>query len=210
MGLFAKVSTRRRLAKKPGKGLWGLRQEIRRQNRENSLGVKVAKPVGWWFNFPDMPLSILLAEDNEDDAFFFKAAAKKLGWTHPIVVASNGREAIAELEKYAANPAAVERLSLVLLDLKMPFVGGLEVLEWAHARPEFRFLPRCVLSSSEQESDIETAYRLGAAAFLVKPTNPEGLHELLRTLEGFWLRHNRLPAARLDRASTQAQAASTS
>jgi CheY-like chemotaxis protein len=157
-----------------------------------------------------MPFSLLLAEDNEDDAFFFKTATRKLGWPHRLIVAANGREAIAELDRYAANPAAADRLSLVLLDLKMPFVGGLEVLEWAHGRPEFRFLPMCVLSSSEQESDIETAYRLGAAGFLVKPANPDGLHDLLRTLEAFWLRHNRLPAARLDRVQPHLPAATAS
>lgn len=145
--------------------------------------------------------SILLAEDNEDDVFFFKATAKRLGWSSPIHVAPDGREAIALMTRLLAGDASVAGLSLVLLDLKMPFVGGLEVLEWARARPELGFLPICVLSSSEQESDIETAYRLGAASFLVKPPQPEGLNELLRTLDSYWLKHNRLPATALDRAS---------
>lgn len=146
-----------------------------------------------------MPLSVLLAEDNEDDAFFFKTAARRLGWVHPVVVAPDGREAISALSRFISGSHTGPRLGLVLLDLKMPFVGGLEVLEWAHARPELRFLPICVLSSSEQETDIETAYRLGAASFLVKPTHPEALNELLRTLDSYWLRHNRLPASLLDR-----------
>lgn len=146
-----------------------------------------------------MPQAILLAEDNEDDVFFFKAAAKRLGLTHPIEVAPDGRAAIARLTQYLEEEAS-NRLALVLLDLKMPFVGGLEVLEWARARAELRFVPICVLSSSEQESDIEMAYRLGAAAFLVKPSNPEELNELLQSLDAFWLRRNRLPAARLNRA----------
>lgn len=157
-----------------------------------------------------MPLSILLAEDNEDDAFFFKATAKRLGWPHQIIVAKDGREAILVLTRFCEgeDPAAA-RLALVLLDLKMPFVGGLEVLEWAQSRPELGFLPRCVLSSSEQESDIETAYRLGAVSFLVKPTHPEGLTELLRTLDAYWLRQNRLPAARLDRTPDRHPAIAT-
>lgn len=155
-----------------------------------------------------MPCSVLLAEDNEDDVFFFKATAKRLGWTHHIAVAPDGREAIAALTRFVAGEFDGGRLSLVLLDLKMPFVSGLEVLAWTHARPELKFLPICVLSSSEQESDIEAAYRLGATSFLVKPTNPEGLSELLRTLDAYWLRHNRLPVAQLDRAEKQAALAS--
>lgn len=152
-----------------------------------------------------MPRSILLAEDNEDDVFFFKNAAKKAGWTHEIVVAPNGRVAIEVLQQHITGEARVNPLSLVLLDLKMPFVGGLEVLEWARTQPELRFLPISVLTSSEQESDIETAYRLGAASFLVKPSQPEGLGELLRTIDTYWLRHNRLPASRIDRESGRHQ-----
>jgi CheY-like chemotaxis protein len=154
-----------------------------------------------------MPRSILLAEDNEDDVFFFKAAAKKAGWPHEIVVAPNGRIAIEILQRYVAGEAKTPPLSLALLDLKMPFVGGLEVLEWARTQPELRFLPVSVLTSSEQESDIEAAYRLGAASFLVKPSQPEGLGELLRAIDAYWLRHNRLPVARLDRESARAQPA---
>ena len=148
-----------------------------------------------------MPRTILLAEDNEDDVFFFRSAAKKAGWPHEIVVAPNGREAIDILKRYVASDAQTSRFSLALLDLKMPFAGGLEVLEWARAQPELRFLPISVLTSSEQESDIEAAYRLGATSFLVKPSQPEGLIDLLRAIDAFWLRSNRLPAARLDRES---------
>lgn len=141
-----------------------------------------------------MPRSILLAEDNEDDVFFFKAAARRLGWQHPILVAPDGREAIAILSRFARGEEPGQ-LGFALLDLKMPFVGGLEVLEWAQARPELRGVPLCVLSSSEQGGDIEAAYRLGAVSYLVKPANPDGLKDLLSALEAFWLRFNRLPAS---------------
>ena len=87
----------------------------------------------------------------------------------------------------------------MVLDLKMPFVNGLEVLEWARAQPALRFVPMVVLTSSEQEADIEAAYRLGAASFLVKPSQPDALGELVRVIDAYWLKHNRLPAAVLDR-----------
>src|SRR6478672_1751001 len=98
-----------------------------------------------------MPRSILLAEDNEDDVFFFKSAARKLGWTHEIVAAADGRQTIDTLKRFLAGEARLAQLSLVLLDLKMPYVGGLEVLEWARPHAELRCLPIAVLTSSEQE-----------------------------------------------------------
>jgi CheY-like chemotaxis protein len=152
-----------------------------------------------------MSRSILLVEDNEDDVFFFKAAAKKAGLSQGVISAGNGRDAIDTLKRYASGDTSV-RLSLVLLDLKMPFVSGLEVLEWAQSQPALRFLPIVVLTSSEQEADIESAYRLGAASFLVKPSQPDGLGELVRAIDAYWLRHNRLPAALLDRENHTALA----
>lgn len=94
-------------------------------------------------------------------------------------------------------------LALALLDLKMPFVGGLEVLEWAQHRPELRFVPFVVLTSSEQENDIATAYRLGAASFLVKPSQPERMGELVSLIGAYWLQLNRLPAVRVNRNAAQ-------
>lgn len=141
-----------------------------------------------------MTHTILLAEDNEDDVFFFKTAAKKAGWIHNLHTVSNGREAIQSLRNYLAGD--LPRLALVLLDMKMPFIGGLEVLEWAQTQPELHFIPFVMLTSSEQESDIEAAYRLGAASFLVKPSQSEKLLELLRVIDAYWLNQNRLPAMR--------------
>ncbi|MES2692285.1 MAG: response regulator [Verrucomicrobiota bacterium] len=146
-----------------------------------------------------MQKSLLLVEDTEDDVFFFKIAMKKAGLSHDLRVASNGREAIEVLRTFTEAPNASPRLSLVLLDLKMPYVTGLEVLHWMRGQPLLNFLPVVVLTSSEQEEDIETAYRLGATSFLVKPSQPEGLVEALRAIDAFWFKHNRLPAEVLDR-----------
>lgn len=150
-----------------------------------------------------MTRALLLAEDNEDDVFFFQTAAKKAGWKHEIHTVGNGREAIAALTRYVAEDFPATRLSLVLLDLKMPFVGGLEVLEWAQTQPKLRFVPFAMLTSSEQESDIEAAYRAGASSFLVKPAQSEGLVNLLRAIDAYWLGENRLPAVPVDRESAR-------
>lgn len=145
-----------------------------------------------------MPRSILLVEDNEDDVFFFQTAAKKAGWTSPVVVAHNGRQAVEILSGVISDPSGATAFSLVLLDIKMPFMSGLEVLEWIREQAALRFLPVLMLSSSEQTADIKTAYRLGAASYLVKPSNPEELTNMLRVIDAYWLRHNRLPSEPLD------------
>jgi two-component system, response regulator len=150
-----------------------------------------------------MRRSLLLVEDNEDDVFFFKSAIKKAASPHELITAANGQAAIEILKRVAGGETARTRLSLVLLDLKMPFVSGLEVLEWVRCEPRLCFLPIVVLTSSEQEADIEAAYRLGAASFLVKPTQREGLSELVRLIDAYWMSHNRLPAAVLDRTVSQ-------
>jgi len=141
-----------------------------------------------------MPRSLLLVEDNEDDVFFFQMALRKLALPHPLVVARDGREAMACLVDFMAGRPGEAPLGLVLLDLKLPYVGGLEVLAWMRTLPGGRFPPVVVLSASEQESDIQAAYRLGAASFLVKPNRPDQLTELLRMLNTYWLTENRLPA----------------
>lgn len=141
-----------------------------------------------------MQKSLLLVEDNEDDVFFFKAAMKKAGMTHALRVAQNGREALEMLQEAAHSPSASPRLALVLLDLKMPYVTGLEVLEWMQDKPALKALPVVVLTSSEQESDVEAAYRLGATSFLIKPSHPDERVEMLRAIDAFWLKLNRLPA----------------
>jgi len=141
-----------------------------------------------------MSRSILLAEDNEDDVFFFKASARKAGWTYPVITCPDGRVAIEQLRKYCEGDAAVGQICLALLDLKMPFVGGLEVLDWARRQNVLRSVPMIVLTSSEQESDIATAYQLGAASYLVKPSQPDHLPALLKLIDAYWLGFNRLPS----------------
>lgn len=137
---------------------------------------------------------LLLVEDNEDDVFFFKSAMKKLGMMHELRVARNGREAIDFLTDYIEAPGSGPQLSLVLLDLKMPYVNGLEVLKWMQGVRGLRGQPVVMLTSSEHESDIQTAYQLGASSFLVKPSQAALLNELVGTIDAYWLKFNRLPA----------------
>jgi CheY-like chemotaxis protein len=148
-----------------------------------------------------MQKTLLLVEDNEDDVFLFKVAAKKLNLSHPLRIARDGREAIELLREYTTAATTGPRLGLVLLDLKMPYVSGLEVLEWVRTVPALRALPVVVFSSSEQEADIEAAYRLGATSFLVKPSQPDQLLEMVRAINVYWFAQNRLPIHSPDRNS---------
>lgn len=140
-----------------------------------------------------MVRTLLLADDNEDDVFFFRVAMKRLGLPYHVRLARDGREAIAIMREYAHQPVATPRLSLAILDLKMPGLGGFEVLAWKNTVSGLARLPVIVMSSSEQERDVAEAYRLGAAAYLVKPNQPDQLTELLRLLDRHWLGENLRP-----------------
>ena len=139
--------------------------------------------------------TILLAEDNPDDVWIMKRAIKAAGIASPLLVVENGREAVNYLSgegKYADRDH-YPIPCLVLLDLKMPYLSGLEVLRWI--RTESRS-PRTLvvfMTSSSDRRDIDEAYRLGANAYLVKPSELAKLTDMLRAMDSFLLTHNQLP-----------------
>jgi CheY-like chemotaxis protein len=141
---------------------------------------------------------ILLVEDNENDVFFARRAFKSAGVENPLHVAETGQEAIDYLSgtgKYA-DRSAYPIPALVLLDLKLPHVPGLDVLKWIQEQPALKRLIVIALTSSHLDVDIERAYELGANAFLVKPSNVELLTGMARAIDGFWLKLNRPPTIR--------------
>jgi CheY-like chemotaxis protein len=118
--------------------------------------------------------NILLAEDDDNDVFFMRRALQKGGIEFPLHVVSNGQEALDYLGG-AGHFADRERFplpSLVLLDLKMPFVNGFEVLTWMRSQEGIRDIPVVVLTSSAEERDRHRAMALGAKAYFVKPPTP--------------------------------------
>jgi CheY-like chemotaxis protein len=140
--------------------------------------------------------TILLVEDNADDVFFMKRAFRTAGINNPIQIANNGQAAIDYL---AGNGEFVDRAKyplpcLVLLDLKLPGINGHEVLQWIREQENLETLVVLMLTTSRENRDIEEAYRLGCNAFLVKPSAPPKLIELVAALKQFWLVHNTLPA----------------
>lgn len=138
--------------------------------------------------------TILQVEDDPNDVFFLKKAMKKMGVANPVQIASDGRQAIDYLQGAGkfADRAIFPFPSLVLLDLKLPYVMGLEVLRWIRGR-RGTDLTVVMMSASAQESDIATAYRLGANAFLSKPSEARKLEEVVKDIKDFWLTHNTLP-----------------
>lgn len=142
-----------------------------------------------------MNRTILLVEDEEHDVFFFKRAAKLAGMLNPLNVAQDGGQAIDYLKGTGvyANRAEFPLPSLVLLDLKLPYVMGLDVLKWIRAQPEFQAVIVIVFTSSRLAPDIEAAYRLGANSYVVKPSTPARLQEILMIIRHYWLDINALP-----------------
>jgi CheY-like chemotaxis protein len=135
---------------------------------------------------------ILLVEDNDDDVFFMKRALQAAQINNAIHVAQDGEEAIEYLSgtgKYQ-DRGQFPLPALVLLDLKMPRRGGLEVLQWIREQPALRTLVVVILTTSRENTDIERAYLLGANSFLLKPSNTKILSEMMTAVKLYWLTHN--------------------
>jgi CheY-like chemotaxis protein len=127
--------------------------------------------------------SILLAEDSDDDAFFFQRALSKTCPDCHFQRARNGKVAIQLLEATLNSNAEQNGPPVVLfLDLKMPLMNGFEVLECVQSRQLHKNLRIIVLSGSNDYSDRERAARLGASEYLVKPISRDDLAERLRSL----------------------------
>ncbi len=139
--------------------------------------------------------TILLVEDTEDDVFFLKRALRDSGIKNPLQVVVDGQQALDYLDgkKHYADREKYPLPFLILLDLKLPYVMGLDVLKWIRERPAFETVLVVVLTSSQEDSDITATYRLGGNSYLIKPPNREKLLELVKSLGEYWIRHNEIP-----------------
>ena len=138
---------------------------------------------------------ILLVEDNDDDIELTRRAFATSRVVNEIVVAKDGREALDYLfAEGAYADRRPERLpQVVLLDLKLPMVDGLEVLKRMRADPRTRRLPVVVLTSSTEERDIVASYDLGANSFVQKPVDFAEFVEAAAQLGLYWLILNEAP-----------------
>ena len=122
----------------------------------------------------------------------------------PVILVPNGLEAVKYLK---GEPPYSDRTKypvpdIVLLDLKMPFMSGFEVLHWIRQRPGLKRLPVIILTSSVQDSDARAAYEAGANSYLVKPTDFNELVDSIKNLGDFWFDGSKLPEADFDRPAT--------
>jgi CheY-like chemotaxis protein len=132
---------------------------------------------------------ILLVEDNPDDEALMLRAFRRSKLANRIDVARDGAEALA----YLAGPAARPMPTLVILDLKLPKVDGLEVLRRLRAEERTRLLPVVVLTSSREEQDLVESYRLGANSYVRKPVDFVQFADAIQTLGLYWLVVNEPP-----------------
>ncbi len=126
--------------------------------------------------------TILLAEDNDNDICIMRRAFDRAGITNPLQVVTDGEQAIAYLEGQVPylDRTRYPLPVVLLLDLKMPKLNGLEVLEWARQRPELEHLTVHVLSASSRAVDVGRASQLGANAYIIKPSRFEDLVAMLK------------------------------
>jgi CheY-like chemotaxis protein len=136
---------------------------------------------------------VLSADDNEDDNLLLAAACLKGRVTFQLQIVHDGQEVLEYLSGIGryADREMFPMPDMVLLDLKMPRKGGMEVLEWKRHQPQFKDLPVAVLSSSQNSADLAMAYQRGATWFLTKPVDFDDLKELVAKIE-LW-KHGRDP-----------------
>jgi CheY-like chemotaxis protein len=125
--------------------------------------------------------NLLLVEDSEDDAFFFKRTLQKSRNGCVVYHVSDGAEAIEYLKNASASDSQ-SLPSIMFLDLKMPVLNGFEVLDWLQGQPFNHQMRVIVLSGSEHQNDKERAAQLGAADYLVKPVNASDLNRFLQDI----------------------------
>ena len=133
--------------------------------------------------------AILLIEDNPDDEELTRRAFKASNIANRLIVARDGAEAIDFLSAAGAfaGRGAEDAPCLVLLDLKLPKIGGLEVLQKMRANPRTRTTPVVVLTSSTEEQDVLRSYGLGANSYIRKPVDFTQFMEAVRILGLYWM-----------------------
>ena len=139
---------------------------------------------------------ILHVEDDPNDVLLIGRAFKKAEVQAQIHVVNDGEQAVNYLGGTNAFSSREKfpMPAFVLLDLKLPRKSGIEVLEWIRSQPGLKRLPVVMLTSSRQPIDIDRAYDLGVNAYLVKPVNFDGLVEMLKAFDAFWLKSNERPS----------------
>ena len=124
---------------------------------------------------------ILLVEDDSVDAMTVRRAMQDLQVNHPIIHSVNGEEAM----KYLTSPDT-EKPFVILLDLNMPKMNGIEFLKVMKTHPELKTTPVIVLTTSKEQRDVLDSFELGASGYMVKPVDYSKFVEILSTIVIYW------------------------
>jgi two-component system response regulator len=146
---------------------------------------------------PANSVEILLVEDNITDAELTIRALKKHNMANNLVHVRNGEEALDFIfgtGAYKDNRDATRPPKVVLLDIQMPKVNGIEVLEKIKSDPRTKATPVVILTSSKENPDIQKCYALGANSYIVKPVNFESFAQSIKDLGLYWLLLNQPPS----------------
>ncbi|MGH1386082.1 response regulator [Kordia sp.] len=126
-------------------------------------------------------LSFLFIEDDEIEVLKFKKSLKKLGFTHRILEAKNGEEALDVLRKKQELP------NVILLDLNMPKMNGLEFLKELKEDPYLRYIPAIIVTTSNNHQDMLESYKLGIAGYIIKPLRYEDYIKKIQRVVDYWM-----------------------
>ena len=139
--------------------------------------------------------TILLVEDDPSDAALLCRGFEKANVLNPIVHLKDGDSALGYLAGAGvyADRKKFPLPALMLLDLKMPGMTGLQLLQWMRVHPEVRRIPVVVLTSDEDPATVNAAYDLGANSYLVKPGDPAHIAIMIETLQRYWIELNQPP-----------------
>jgi two-component system response regulator len=140
-------------------------------------------------------VEILIVEDNQQDLDLALRALRKANLTNNIHVTRDGAEALEYIfcEGPHSNRKIEDSPKLILLDLKLPKIDGLEVLQRIKSDPRTKKIPVTVLTSSKEQSDVVESYNLGVNSYIVKPVNFEQFSEAVQKLGMYWLLLNHPP-----------------
>ena len=134
-------------------------------------------------------IEILFAEDSIDDAILTIRALTKSGFTNKLHHAKDGAEALDFIygKGIYASRNIKEKPKLILLDLKMPKVSGMQVLEKLKSDPDTKSIPVVILTSSREDPDIEKCYALGANSYIVKPVDSNNFFNAIKEIGLYWM-----------------------